>query len=880
MTLLQERSKVSQAKNIDKETLFAARTEKVEMTLNTDSALAQSLLIQRLTELYEDPIEATVRETVSNAIDAVSVATSGSEPEVHIYKPTSLNPVFTVKDNGVGMTYEDLKNVYSKYGASTKADDLEQIGAYGLGAKAPLSYGTEFTVTSVKDGEKTTIMVAREEMTNFIKIVESKETDEPTGTTVSIPLKNSDVLRFEANIKKYQETPIDKNVKLFIDDEPISTEQFTLLSDKILIHKGDKNTFGRVWVENDKIIQLLSDISIERLKNSLNYVIGGWSYKAPSGRRGYGGNLGIVVELKAGIVGFNSARDAILENDKYTDLETLVIEYISSEKFIDDTTKMMNNLELSEFKKQISILMSRNFKSLKIKNGKITIDNSKSMSSHYNPVVKRDFELSKFVHAETGFKFDNIIKNVPTNGKNTVAFEESRNFGQKTVMNNIFSTDEYSPMFNHTTVSGINKYVDEVFNNEEEGHNLSDLMMGLSTLVYNRNERSTQMAVTFVTDMSDEKELKKAKSGRKSIVRMSLPEHEDFNYNSIIVFTEHSKLEIEKMFEGLGMESKVVLKIEDVKSKLEDIAKFKKKNVKKVAATSGLSTKLEKVDFETKRLISSDLSNFDKKRENLLFVTKSRHTTIKRAEEALNWFCNTKEISQKDVDVYISSGTHKNTDINLIAEATENYYLFPYTEKAGSSKLYEETFANRKAEAHGFNKEDYSNGNEVIMRILMGATDRSISRMISQLETILTTAYEIAEIASVDLPEYPTKSFNEMKLYEEKKYPGVSNYHSWYLTSSAMVELGKELEPEELDFCQDLASLVTHRQIIKSVDGITHMDLNTFGVQNTSLAVAAYKNKTLSKSGEMFAKASTEAYLSLVKSCVEELGKKNFYIKK
>ena len=171
MTLLQERSKVSQAKNIDKETLFAARTEKVEMTLNTDSALAQSLLIQRLTELYEDPIEATVRETVSNAIDAVSVATSGSEPEVHIYKPTSLNPVFTVKDNGVGMTYEDLKNVYSKYGASTKADDLEQIGAYGLGAKAPLSYGTEFTVTSVKDGEKTTVMVAREEMTNFIKII-------------------------------------------------------------------------------------------------------------------------------------------------------------------------------------------------------------------------------------------------------------------------------------------------------------------------------------------------------------------------------------------------------------------------------------------------------------------------------------------------------------------------------------------------------------------------------------------------------------------------------------------------------------------------------------------------------------------------------------
>ena len=90
MQTQQERSKVRQAKNIDKETLFAVKTEKVEMTLNTDSELAQGMLIQRLTELYEDPIEASVRETISNAIDAVSVAHSGKRPEVKVYTPSCL----------------------------------------------------------------------------------------------------------------------------------------------------------------------------------------------------------------------------------------------------------------------------------------------------------------------------------------------------------------------------------------------------------------------------------------------------------------------------------------------------------------------------------------------------------------------------------------------------------------------------------------------------------------------------------------------------------------------------------------------------------------------------------------------------------------------
>lgn len=50
--------------------LLSIGSEKVEMSLNTENSLASGLLIQRLTELYADPISASVRETFSNALDS------------------------------------------------------------------------------------------------------------------------------------------------------------------------------------------------------------------------------------------------------------------------------------------------------------------------------------------------------------------------------------------------------------------------------------------------------------------------------------------------------------------------------------------------------------------------------------------------------------------------------------------------------------------------------------------------------------------------------------------------------------------------------------------------------------------------------------------
>lgn len=871
----QERSKIKQAKNIDKETIFAARTEKVEMTLNTDSALAQGLLIQRLTELYEDPVEASVRETISNGIDAVSVAHSGERPEVKVYTPTNLNPILVVKDNGVGMTYEDLRNVYSKYGASTKAEDLNQIGAYGLGAKAPLSYGNEFTVTSVKDGEKTTIIVAREEMTNYIKIINAEETDEPTGTTVSIPLSNSDIERFKENVERYRGIPLDKDVDLYINDELVVTDDFALLSENVKTYSGNENVTGRVWVKKDKIVQLLSDISVETLKESLKYVIGGWKYDAPTGRNNfYRQDSGIVVELKAGIVGFNSARDAILANDRYTDLENLMVEYISSDDFVNDVTSMVNTLELDTFKKIVSDLINRNRRWLKIENNEFVIDNTQSNSYYRNP-VKRSFSLSEFVHDETGFNFNFIVQNVPAIQKKTVVFQESKARHYKSVSNYIMNNVDSYSQFDGSTVSKINNSVDEVFNGLEDGHELGNLMVHLSTFVFDPKQ-AKDAAITFVTDIVDSDELKKIKAARKAIVRMSIENIGEDAYNSIVIYTEHEKQEIEKMLEGLGIDKTTTLKIATATETLEDVKNFRAKNKTSTRVKQqNLDTSFMKV-YKDNNSTPAEISDLDENKANLIIVSKGGYNNGTRLKQMLAWFCNEHNLSENDVDMYTSKGMHTAIDVKILNEATEYVFRDPKSDNAGMSKLYFNTIHKNVADLHAFSNEELQNEDEAFVRLLTGLVSGPADRVSRDLERVLVSAYKLSGAAGRTLPTFPGKRIKEIKAYDNHTFTDMGYYDAWALNDSAATHIVKQISEEKLELAQNLALLMG--TVIKNNEGEYSLRY-TDGIKSYSYEITkqAYEgDSNINKANAMLIKATTEAYFDYIEEVVKALDKANF----
>jgi hypothetical protein len=160
--------------------------EDVQMTLDANS-LAH--LMSVLTNLYSDKTLAIVREYSTNALD--SHIEAGVDRPIEVSTPSDFKPFFTVRDYGVGMDAETIRDIYSRYGASTKRGTNSQNGMLGLGSKSALTYTTQFKVTGVKDGVKTFVVVSRAaDGSGVMKIISQTETNEHNGVTIEIPVAN------------------------------------------------------------------------------------------------------------------------------------------------------------------------------------------------------------------------------------------------------------------------------------------------------------------------------------------------------------------------------------------------------------------------------------------------------------------------------------------------------------------------------------------------------------------------------------------------------------------------------------------------------------------------------------------------------------------
>lgn len=145
-----------------------------------------------LTDLYSDPLLACVREYSTNARDAHIAAGNDDEP-IEVYTPTALSPSLRIIDHGVGMDEDDIENIYSKYGASTKNTSNEFNGVLGLGCKSALTYTSQFTVVGIKDGYRTIVSVSRdEEGVGSMTVLDSGATNAPNGVEIQIPIKSHD----------------------------------------------------------------------------------------------------------------------------------------------------------------------------------------------------------------------------------------------------------------------------------------------------------------------------------------------------------------------------------------------------------------------------------------------------------------------------------------------------------------------------------------------------------------------------------------------------------------------------------------------------------------------------------------------------------------
>jgi len=161
--------------------------------------------------IYSDPIGTVVREITSNCFDAHAEQEriTGKKVEkpviLKLHEDTLSNKWFlSFIDFGVGMSPDRVENIYGVYFESTKTDNNEEIGGFGLGGKTPLAYNKNgfFVITRHNGIEYTYNIVAGKKAPQII-LMSQVTTDEENGTEVKIQLNNDyDKQKFASAIHK------------------------------------------------------------------------------------------------------------------------------------------------------------------------------------------------------------------------------------------------------------------------------------------------------------------------------------------------------------------------------------------------------------------------------------------------------------------------------------------------------------------------------------------------------------------------------------------------------------------------------------------------------------------------------------------------------
>jgi len=138
--------------------------------------------------LYQDPISAVIVEWTNNAVD--SVVQSGKDPIEYPVIVEIQNLKLRIQDNGTGLSKDEFENICMSYLTSTKENDNNSIGHFGIGLKSFLSLERSATFTCRKDGKEVKFLAyAGVEFMEYDVIYE-KDTTEENGVICELDIKD------------------------------------------------------------------------------------------------------------------------------------------------------------------------------------------------------------------------------------------------------------------------------------------------------------------------------------------------------------------------------------------------------------------------------------------------------------------------------------------------------------------------------------------------------------------------------------------------------------------------------------------------------------------------------------------------------------------
>lgn len=275
-------------------------------------------------KVYTHKERAVIRELACNAHDSHTQA-GNVDDNFKVHLPTHLEPWFSIRDFGTGLSDSQVRTIFAGIGISTKRDSNEQIGCFGIGSLSPYSLCDSFTVKSYYEGSVRTYSCYRDEERKPIVAQLSEEgTSEPNGLEVSLTI--------DGKVGKFEEEAI--NVFKWWDYTPE-------INSKNVVNRCDE------W-------RLQYDFQGEDYALNMGWgdmfaVMGNIAYKIPDELDTF--NCDGYIRFELGEINFDTARENMSLDDKTRASIEAKVKRIREE--IGDEAVAMIKLEDTAFKQAV-----------------------------------------------------------------------------------------------------------------------------------------------------------------------------------------------------------------------------------------------------------------------------------------------------------------------------------------------------------------------------------------------------------------------------------------------------------------------------------------------------------------------------------------------